>query len=115
MKTHLRATTRGNDPVTITFGNSSMQSWDFHQLHIHCQATFTDPSTVTLYFRNHESTVYDSVLLQTSVSTVDGVLNDIFYVPERPISFTGKDKLAIIFTGVSSALQWAYNAVVKSA
>ena len=74
---HLRATSRGASEVRISFGNSTSDEWQLKQLHIHCAVTFTDPSTLYVYFRSHEGTAYDSLLLKTSVSTDAGVLNDI--------------------------------------
>jgi len=109
---HLRATSRGASEVRISFGNSTSDEWQLKQLHIHCAVTFTDPSTLYVYFRSHEGTAYDSLLLKTSVSTDAGVLNDIVWSPDVPISLLGKDRLAIVFSGTSSAMQWGYNAVV---
>jgi hypothetical protein len=109
---HLRATARGASEVRISFGNTTDAEWQLKQLHIHCAVTFTDPSTLYVYYRHHESTVYDSVLLKTSVSTDAGVLNDIVWSPDVPISLLGKDRLSIVFSGTSSAMQWAYNAVI---
>jgi len=110
---HVRSTTRGSTPCHISPCNSTQNKWRLKQLTIHCEATFTDPSTITIQINNHEGTAYDSILLQTSLATAAGVLNDLVWVPEQPISFVGKDRVAIIFTGVSSALPWAYDAAVE--
>lgn len=113
MKMHLRATTRGADQVDISLGGSTNNTWNLEQILVHCHATFTDPSTFKVYFRCHEGTAYDTMLLQSSVSTVNGVLNDIFWQPDRPINLTGKDRICLVFSGVSSGLPWAYDAVVS--
>jgi len=112
MKVHQRATTRGATPVEISFGNSSMSRWGLTQLNIHCAVTFTDVCTLDVYIRNHESSAYDSIVLKTTVATAAGVLNDIVWSPEAPLSLTGKDRVAIVFSGASSGMQWAYNAVI---
>lgn len=115
MKFHRRATNRGADQVNITLsGGDTVMTWELDQLGIHCEATFTDASTVKIYFKSHESTKYDVLMLQSSMATANGVLNNLMWVPDRPINFTGKDSLAIVFSGVSSGLQWTYNAVIDA-
>src|SRR5512137_1780983 len=103
MKIHLRGTSKGTTPVNVKFGDSSVQHWEFHQILMHCSASFTDVSTFQLYIRNHEGTAYDCKVLGTPLATVDGVLNDIFWSPENPIHMTGADRIQLVFAGASAA------------
>jgi hypothetical protein len=111
-KFNIKTTWRGNDPYSISLGNDTNFSWEFHQINVHCQATFTDPSTISLQIHHHESSAYNSLLLQTSLSTATGVLQDLLWVPDRPITLFGKDAVIVTFAGVSTALQFGISAVV---
>jgi len=93
-------------------GKSTEMTWSLEQLHIHCHVTMTDVCTLVVKYKSHEATSYDSVIVSATLATVNTILNDFFWIPERPINFCGKDGFSLTMNSASAAAGWGYDAAI---
>lgn len=97
-----------NIDVVIDFGGAGSQNdIELEEIKFHLSTAATAANDLVIKQRSKVGAAYDTVLLTQAMSGVQ----DIVYLPSRPVKLNGKDRLAIIWTNDAASFKtWAYQA-----